>query len=170
MFSLPILAKSVVPQVTTATPHLDLRRCFLDYPYMKNIKLVNDSTFPATYEILKPKVEGEGIMYSTEVPVGVIDACSTLDIPMQFRTMMTGVQSTAVSLSIHHSADPPLKVEVQCIGEGPVIYVNPVSLDWETVPVLTPVSKTLTVANQSLIPAYIEGIMVRLATRAVMRL
>lgn len=158
-----MLAKSVVPKVTSTTPRLDLRRCFLDYPYKKTIKLVNDSAFLARYEILGPAEEEEeeaGIAYSTEEPVGVIDPCSTLEIPMLFEAKSTGVQFTSVSLSIHHSTDPPLKVEVQCIGEGPVIFVDPVSLDWGTIPVLTPINKKLTITNQSLIPAYIEGIMV----------
>ena len=163
MFSIPILAKSVVPKITTTTPTIDLQRCFLNFPYLRSITLVNESAYLARYEVVKPtNKEEDSITYSTEEAVGVIEPRSTLQVPMLFEAKRIGLQSAAVSLNIHHSTEPPLSVMVECIGEGPVIFVDPVSLDWGTVTVLSPVRKTLFVTNQSLIPAYIEGIMVRM--------
>jgi len=162
MFSIPILAKSVVPKIHTTTPKIELKRCFLNYPYMGCIALVNESAFLARYEVIKPADEEEAtITYSTEEAVGVIEPHSTLQVPMLFEAKRTGVQSTTVSLNIHHSIEPPLSVKAECIGEGPVIFVDPVSLDWGIIPVLSPIAKKLIVTNQSLIPAYIESIMVK---------
>ncbi len=163
MYSLPILAKSVVPKITTTTPSLDLKRCFLGYPYKKVIKLNNDSGFGARYEVLNPVEEEPGFVCSTEAPVGVIDPHSTLEIQMEFVAKKVGMQSSTVSLAIQHYTEEPLKIAVKGIVDGPVIFVDPVSLDWGTVPVLTSVSKTVTVSNQSLIPALIGGVMVRLS-------
>lgn len=47
-----------------------------------------------------------------------------------------------------------------CIGEGPVVHVTPPSLNWNQVPVLTEISKVVTVSNESLIPAHFTTEMV----------
>jgi len=59
------------------------------------------------------------------------------------------------------SADPPLEVSISCIGEGPVISVSPTQLDWGVCPVLSPISKTVLLSNESLIPAEFECALVR---------
>jgi len=45
-------------------------------------------------------------------------------------------------------------VQITCIGEGPVVHITPTILDWEHVPVLVDVPKTLKLSNESLIPAH----------------
>ena len=39
------------------------------------------------------------------------------------------------------------------IGEGPVVHVTPTEIDWGQTPVLTTVTKIVTLSNESLIPA-----------------
>ena len=43
---------------------------------------------------------------------------------------------------------------VRCRGHGPLVKVSPKQLSWGVCPVLTSLEKTLTVVNQSLIPAF----------------
>ncbi len=44
-------------------------------------------------------------------------------------------------------------VHISCVGEGPVVHIMPLDLDWGQLPVLEPVSKTVRLSNESLIPA-----------------
>ena len=49
-----------------------------------------------------------------------------------------------------------------CIGEGPVVHIMPNHLNWEQIPVLTDLSKTVRLSNESLIPAKFTVCMVGL--------
>ena len=51
-------------------------------------------------------------------------------------------------------------VHVACIGEGPVVHVLPLELDWGVVPVLHNKPKTILLSNESLIPARFTAHMV----------
>ena len=44
-------------------------------------------------------------------------------------------------------------VQIQCVGEGPVVHVTPNHVDYGTIPVLTDISKIVQLSNESLIPA-----------------
>lgn len=151
-FSLPISANAVVPRITTHTPLLDFKRCFLDYPYTLDAELFNDSEFIVRYEVLD-QADPTHLSYSTLTPNGVIQPYSTLKIPLQIKARMTGMISLPVPVRILHSSEPPATVQVKCIGEGPVIYVTPNFLDWGLTMVLTAISKTVVLSNHSLIPA-----------------
>lgn len=45
------------------------------------------------------------------------------------------------------------QVQLMCVGEGPVVHVDPVELDWGQTPVLSDLSKSVVLSNESLIPA-----------------
>ena len=62
------------------------------------------------------------------------------------------------------SSDPPLAVNVNCLGEGPVISISPEKLEWGVVPVLSPTVKTLTIVNESSIDAEFETVLVGTST------
>lgn len=44
-------------------------------------------------------------------------------------------------------------IPVTCVGEGPVVYVEPTRLDWGVIPVLQSNVKIITLTNESVIPA-----------------
>ena len=50
---------------------------------------------------------------------------------------------------------------VTCIGEGPVVHIMPLDLDWKDITVLKDNSKTVRLSNESLIPARFTAHMVR---------
>lgn len=58
------------------------------------------------------------------------------------------------------SQEAPLPVRLMCVGEGPVVHVTPLSLDWGQIPVLTDVSRVVTLSNESLIPSRFTAHMV----------
>ena len=55
----------------------------------------------------------------------------------------------------------PLQVLARVVSQGPVIDIQPPSLDWGLVPVLTPHHKTVTISNQAPVPADVTAVMVR---------
>ena len=78
---------------------------------------------------------------------------SVLDIPIVITPQLVEEQEVAAYFSIFGSTEPPLPVHLMCVGEGPVVHVTPLSLDWGQNLVLTDTAKTIKLANESLIPA-----------------
>ena len=159
VFSIPITAKSTVPQVTLLTQFLDYGRCFFRHPYVHNVEILNDSPLPVRYEV-PPQVDQGVLVYSTPHPSGIIEPHSTLSIPLQVEVQVQGEIAIPAIFNIVGSADSPLEVGVYCIGEGPVVYVTPNELEWGVCPVLKPMSKTVSLSNESLIPAEFECVLV----------
>lgn len=152
VYSLPILADSVVPQISLLTPLLDYGRCFLEYPYVMKAEFLNDSGLPVKYEVPK-QLDQSVVAYSTRHPSGVIKPHSTLKLPLELRPKLQGEISMNLPVRILYAADEVMSVGISCIGEGPVVYVSPSKLNWGVCPVLEPISKVVTVSNQSIIPA-----------------
>ena len=155
VYSLPITASSVVPEISLQTPVLDYGRCFLDYPKTLEAEFLNDSDLPVKYEVGDQK-DKRIVLYSTPQPSGIIPAHSTLKLPLEIKPRLQGAVSMVVPINILNSGDTVIPVGVTCIGEGPVVYVTPDTLKWGVCPVLTPITKTVTLANQSVIPAKFE--------------
>ncbi|XP_052816168.1 hydrocephalus-inducing protein homolog isoform X2 [Mya arenaria] len=70
-------------------------------------------------------------------------------------------QDVLAHIAVFGSPDPYMSVHVACIGEGPVVHVMPLELDWGVVPVLQDKPKTILLSNESLIPARFTAHMVR---------
>lgn len=157
VFSLPITAKSLVPPISLLTPLLDYRRCFLDYPYTQEAELRNDSNLPVNY-VVPEQTDKTALAFSTPHPAGIIQPHSTLKLPIEIKPKIGGEITLNVPISIMNSteAEAAMCVKLSCIGEGPVVFVTPSSLRWGRCPVLTSLSKVVTLANQSVIPAEFE--------------
>ena len=52
-------------------------------------------------------------------------------------------------------------MHLSCVGEGPVVHVMPLDMDWQHIPVLTDTPKTVRLSNESLIPAKFTAHMIR---------
>ena len=52
-------------------------------------------------------------------------------------------------------------VHVSCVGEGPVVHLMPLSMEWGQIPVLTDMPKLLRLSNESFIPARFNATMLR---------
>ncbi len=159
--SLPISGLSVAPPITVLTPLLNYGRCFLDYPYTLEAELFNSSDLPLRYR-LEDGVDETEVVYSTPFPCEVIQPKTVRKLPIEIKAQVRGEISFTTPIYTVYSSEPPIMLKITCIGEGPVIYVTPDKLVWEVCPVLTPSSRTITVANQSLIPAEFECALVSL--------
>ncbi|RXM33054.1 Hydrocephalus-inducing protein [Acipenser ruthenus] len=162
VLALPIVARCVVPLLRVETPVLEFRRCFLNYSYHQTIQLVNDDDLPACYGLL-PQVyeENSALLYSSPQPRGIIEPHSTLEIPLVLQAALVGRLDAVAEVAVFGSEDPPLEVLLSCMGEGPVVHVSCIDVDFGNIPVLTDVSRTLQLSNQCPIPAHFLAQMVR---------
>ena len=52
-------------------------------------------------------------------------------------------------------------VNLQCVGEGPVVHMSPLDLDWQHAQVLRDAPKQVRMTNESLIPARFRASMLK---------
>jgi len=118
-------------------------------------ELLNDSDLPVHYEI--PSQQDKTVLlYSTPSPSGIIEAHSTVKLPLEIRTRQQGEIKMNIPIHILHSTEEPACIGIHCTGEGPVVHVTPSKLKWGVCPVLEAIKKTVTLANHSVIPAAFE--------------
>nr|KAG5712964.1 hypothetical protein BaRGS_021758 [Batillaria attramentaria] len=164
ILSLPITAKCIIPQITVLNPMMDYGRCFLRYPYIRSLRLHNDTDLPAKYIILPQEelgIDCPPILYQSSEPKGVVMPHSVRDVPLEIRLQLLEEQEMPCLVTIFGNQEPPMRVHISCIGEGPVVHMTPQKLDWGTVPVLTDMPQTITLSNESLISAKYTAHMLR---------
>nr|XP_033799169.1 hydrocephalus-inducing protein homolog isoform X3 [Geotrypetes seraphini] len=162
VLALPITARCLVPLVHVENPILKFGRCFLQYPYEQSVKLVNKSNLPACYCVLSQEFENQPqVLYSSPSPRGLIDPHSSVSVPLVLETQITGIFETKVYMCIFGSKERTLEVNLLSTGVGPVVCVKPIEFDFGKIQVLTEVSKTLQLSNQSCIPAHFLAQMIR---------
>ncbi len=93
------------------------------------------------------------MLYTSPEATGIIQPHSTAEIPLVIMPKALEEIESVAEFSIFGSNEPPLQVQLMAIGEGPVVHVTPTELDWGQTPVLTDVTKIVTLSNESLIPA-----------------
>ncbi|KAM4614098.1 hydrocephalus-inducing protein homolog [Discoglossus pictus] len=162
VLALPITARCVVPSLHLEDCVLQFNRCFLQYPYKKSFTIVNPSSLPACYGLLPQECHASpGVLYKSPRPRGIIEPRSIVQVPIVLEAQDTGVQSIKAQVAVFGSNEPVLEMTLLCTGEGPVVHVFPSELDFGEIQVLTDVSRTLCLSNQSLIPALFQATMAR---------
>lgn len=158
VLALLITARCIVPKLQVVNGEVDFGHCFLKYPYEKTIQLVNDADLPGCYQVLPQIYEDlPAVLLSSAAPCGIIPPHSTVHIPLALETQIPGKCKAIVYISIFGSQDPPMVCHVKSIGEGPVVYVHPTQIDFGNIYVLKDSFRTLTLSNQSLIPALFKA-------------
>ncbi|XP_035827636.1 hydrocephalus-inducing protein [Aplysia californica] len=164
IMTLPISAKSMVPVISNLTPVLNYGRCFLRHPYEHRIRLHNDTELAAKYEIVPQEVitkDNAPISYQSPQPKGIIAPHSVADVPLLIKANALEEQEVPCLVQIFGSQDLPIAVHVICVGEGPVVHVSPLDIDWGDVAVLRDNEKTVVLSNESFIPAKFTAHMLR---------
>ncbi|XP_063716545.1 hydrocephalus-inducing protein homolog isoform X4 [Symsagittifera roscoffensis] len=153
--SLPIKARCVVPPVVCDPRWIDLGRCFLRYPYLNRVTLVNDSDLSTRYELM-PQVAGDSLPFNfqSDRPKGIIGGKSRVEVPVTVTVNQMGRHSFPVHFVLYGSREAPIQATIECFGEGPVVHSSSFELDYGSIPVLHNIHKRLTLSNESLVPAY----------------
>ncbi|XP_048461536.1 hydrocephalus-inducing protein homolog [Rhincodon typus] len=155
---IPIMARCIVPNVEVVNQQMDLGRCFVKHPYECMIKLQNTNDLPACYGLIPQDLDKQhGILYSSSEPYGIIEACSTAEIPLVVEPQHLGELNTEVYVALFGKSQFPLVIHIYCIGEGPVVHLSSTKIDWGKIKVLTDVPKTICLSNESLIPARVTA-------------
>ncbi|XP_035381538.1 hydrocephalus-inducing protein homolog [Electrophorus electricus] len=162
VLALPIKARCVVPEVHLDSPELQFQYCFLGHPYQQSIKLINDTGLPACYGLLAQEYEeNPSLLFSSAHPRGVIQPCSTEQIPLVLQAKTVGPQHLTALIAILGQQGPPLVLHLSCIGQGPAISLSATELHFGTIPVLSDVPRMLQLSNSSPIPARFVAHMAR---------
>ncbi|XP_069822484.1 hydrocephalus-inducing protein homolog isoform X3 [Dendropsophus ebraccatus] len=162
VLALPITARCVVPPLFVENIAITYNRCFLQFPYERTLTLHNPSSLKGCYVFWAQESDSSSdILYDSPKPRGIIEAHSSVDVPIVLRALRTGELSVKARIAVYGSTQPSLEVQLQCIGEGPVVHVDPSEVDFGDIPVLTNVSRTIRLCNQSLISAPFQATMMR---------
>ncbi|XDV28933.1 hypothetical protein PO909_032125 [Leuciscus waleckii] len=154
VLALPIKARCVVPDVVLKNPYLQFQHCFLGHPYEQSFELINDSDLPACYGLLpQPYEEDPALLYSSPHARGVIQPYSTEQIPVVLQAKTVGSLQETAHIAILGRQDPPLELLLSCVGQGPSVSVTAAKLNFGCIPVLTDVTRTFQLSNDSPIPA-----------------
>ncbi|XP_027883649.1 hydrocephalus-inducing protein homolog isoform X2 [Xiphophorus couchianus] len=152
---LPLNARCVVPGIEVEPPILDFQRCYLDLSYERKLRLINSSNLPACYGVLEQEVEGSTpVLFGSSMPRGVLLAGSSKEIPVSIVARTLGRIQNSLHIAVFGSLQQPLEVLLSCVGQGPIVYVPISQLKFGSIPVLTDVTRTLQLLNQTPIPAH----------------
>ncbi|NXD22968.1 HYDIN protein, partial [Spelaeornis formosus] len=158
VFVLTLTARCIVPPLRVLNPVVWFGYCCLKVPYYKKLTLVNDSDFPGCYCLLPQKhKEKAAAWYSSSMPSGIIEAHNSVEIPITLESQLLGDCNITAEVAMFGREGSPLEIHLECIGQGPVVYVYPREIDFGTIPVLKDRSKTFQLANQSDIPATFQA-------------
>ncbi|NWU39074.1 HYDIN protein, partial [Hylia prasina] len=154
VLALTLTARCIVPPLRVLNPVVTFEHCCLKVPYEEKLTLVNDSKFPGCYCVLPQKhKEKAAAWYSSSVPSGIIGAHSSVEIPITLEAQLLGECNVTAELNVFGREGSPLEIHLECIGQGPVVYVYPREINFGSIPVLHDSSRPLDLSNQSDIPA-----------------
>ncbi|XP_038153742.1 hydrocephalus-inducing protein homolog [Cyprinodon tularosa] len=159
---LPINARCVVPELRVEPVCLDFGRCYLGLPYEQNVQLINTSSLPACYGVLDQETEeSTTLTCGSSVPRGIVPPGSSKEILVSMTAHAVGRLQTSLRIVVFGSLYQPLEVVLSCIGQGPIVWVPITQLKFGSIPVLTDETRTLSLLNQSPIPAHFNTSMTR---------
>ncbi|CAI2730845.1 unnamed protein product [Schistosoma spindalis] len=174
---LPISTEAIRPDVIVTPELINLKRCFINYPYTIEVTLTNQSIEPASYQFIeqlstvkevktitnqeKDSSEDSKLQYWINNPEGFINGSNSVKLSITFKAKVLGSITSELYFKICGINENPLKIPVKCMGEGPVLHVDQTKLEWGTIPVLQPVVKILRISNESCIDANYNAKLVR---------
>lgn len=158
LFSLPISARAIVPQISLATPMIDLGRCFIYHGYETIVRLANETTLKARYSLV-PSSEEDAITFVSAQSEGVIEPNTVKEIYITATSVQLGDIAAELYIKINGSVESPLKCQFICFSQGPVVQIQPKNIDWGLTTVLVDSTREITISNESLIEAKFLALM-----------
>lgn len=151
---LPISAESLVPEIVIASPVLNYGDCFLAHSYLNSIELVNNTDFAARYEVLSQDENAKGVYsYHSREDSGTIAPYSRAIIPLELKIKRLGLVNFPIFVKIHGNEEQPIGIDISATGIGPNVIFSATELNWGKIQVLKDATSTLTLTNDSPIPA-----------------
>lgn len=162
LFSLPITARSIVPQISLITSMIDMGRRFIFHAYENVVRLGNDTALKARYKLLlSGSPDTDSITFTSPQAEGVIEPNSVKEIRVMASAVQLGDIACDLLIGINGSVEPPLRCNFICFSQGPVVQIYPKNIDWGLTTVLLDSSREITLSNESLIEARFSSIMTK---------
>merc|ERR1712232_216532 len=156
--AIPILATCSVPTVSFE-PHgcISFGDYFIRYPFHQSLYLHNTSTLPAKFEVL-PQEDNSRAEFEPDQWVGTVPPCASHVITVTVTAHTRGPIRIPMYVRIHGRPVPfPLVLVANSIG--PLVVVDPPSVDWTLVPCLQPDVRHVRLTNNSRIDASVRAFM-----------
>ncbi|NXY12133.1 HYDIN protein, partial [Pteruthius melanotis] len=154
VLALPLTARCIVPPLQVLNPLVRFHFCCLKVPYTEKLTLLNDSDVPGCYRVLPQEhKEKAAAWYCSSAPSGIIKPHSSVEIPLTLEAQLLGECRITAEVAVFGSKGSPLEIRLECIGQGPVVYVTPREINFGPIQVLQDSSKRLYLANQCDAPA-----------------
>jgi hypothetical protein len=127
---------------------------FLGHEYSHTIRFVNHSELDARYSLLQqPSSTLPLYKYGSDPSHDlVVRAHGHTDVPVSIELYQSGPLSFEMVYQ-SSSGETHVPIGISAVGVGPSVRVLPARLEWNTVPVLQPIFRTISLKNESLIPA-----------------
>ncbi|XP_066183426.1 hydrocephalus-inducing protein homolog [Sylvia atricapilla] len=109
VLALTLTARCKVPPLRVLSPVVTFQHCCLQVPYEERLTLVNDSNFPGCYCVLPQEHKEEAAAwYSSSVPAGIIEAHSSVEIPITLKAQLVGECNVTAELAVFGREGSPL--------------------------------------------------------------
>ncbi|KAK8853769.1 hypothetical protein M9Y10_016312 [Tritrichomonas musculus] len=151
---IPITATCYCPSLTLVPNVLDLHDIYINYKYSKTVILKNDTDYAAKFEFVKQNSSSLKLgIIEVGKDIGIVSPHSESNIDLTFTGIKIGKMNIDCFFSIFGSDDPPIKLTIVANCTGPTLDISLKNINFGNVKVLKKIEKTLTISNNSLIPA-----------------
>eukprot|EP01042_Synura_sphagnicola_P007280 gene7280-9325_t len=155
LLSIPINAECFSSTLTLQERDIQYGECFLRYPYIRELVLVNQSDIVFTkFQILPQQQYTKTIAsFEADPPYGVVKPSDKMTIRIKLTPEKLGNSKVPVMISIAGSQEPPIQAALVCTAVGPRVTLDKTELRWGNMECLKDSPRTLRITNDSLIPA-----------------
>ncbi|CAK8990089.1 unnamed protein product [Durusdinium trenchii] len=158
--SIPIQARCAVPQVALEpAEHVDYGDIFIRYPSHQTMVLNNTSALPAKFQIMPQEETTRAIAeFEPDQSFGSVPPASSHVLTFTLTSQVIGTLQIPITIRIlGQSSARNLILIANTIG--PIVNVEPSVVDWGNSHCLEPITRSVLVTNNSVIPASIRCIM-----------
>ncbi|XP_014477568.1 PREDICTED: hydrocephalus-inducing protein homolog [Dinoponera quadriceps] len=151
---LPILFCGAIPALSITPAEIHIRFSFLNFPYSRSINVENNSDLDG-YFYIAPQAISEDIpmVYSMSSHQGFLKARQSKKIDITVITKVLGKQQVTLNMLTMGEQAPVTSCMIICNGQGPVVSVEPIYLDFGDIPVLQERVTYFRMINDAPIPA-----------------
>ena len=160
LLSIPIRAECKLPDVSLVAEEIVYGDCFMRYPYRRSIRMVNAGEQRARFEVTPQDERSQAVgSHSPDQPRGTIEANSFVDLNIDLVCEKLGNINLPVYVRVAGVDGAPLVFTLSANAVGPNVVLAQPSLDWGSIPCLTPTDLELTITNDSLVPAAFKTVL-----------
>ncbi|XP_041315491.1 hydrocephalus-inducing protein-like [Pyrgilauda ruficollis] len=151
--SLVITARCLIPDLQVYPEILFYDECHLKVPYERKFLVANSTHLPGCYGLIPQKrKENSPVFYSSPKPCGIVQPHSFAEIPVIIEVQTLGKHRTNVLIGVFGDERNPRRAELRSSEQPAEIYPSPRLIEFGTIPVLRPTSRSFVFFNEGLVP------------------